>query len=74
MRHILKLVLAVLLALTPLTAKTTSSKSHSTRTTTRKTTAIKKSRVAASKKTQHVSGYTTKNGKKVAPYKRRPPN
>lgn len=36
--------------------------------------ASKKKRSSSKEKIQQVSGYTTKKGKKVKPYKRRPPN
>jgi hypothetical protein len=76
MRHILKIVLAVVLALTPIAANAkTRSSSHSKTTATKTTrTRTPKAKVDSRKKTQHVSGYTTKKGTKVAPYKRRPAN
>jgi hypothetical protein len=85
MHHLLKICLVVLLALAPFSANTATAQSRPKSTTaTQKSTPPKKSssKPAAArkttsdtrKKTQHVSGYTTKKGTKVAPYKRRPAN
>jgi hypothetical protein len=86
MRHILTIWLAVLLALAPLSANATTAKPRSKSSTTaakkdtvppKKTAAAavtRKPSVDTRKKTENVSGYTTKKGTKVAPYKRRPAN
>jgi hypothetical protein len=63
MRHALKLVLAALLsALVPINATTTATRKS--RTTARTSSTERKS--------QNVKGYTTKKGRRVAPYKRHP--
>jgi len=86
MRHLLKICLAVLLALAPFSANAATAKprSKSTTTTAKKSATPKKtaSKPAAARKTtadtrqktEHVSGYTTKKGTEVALYKRRPAN
>jgi hypothetical protein len=86
MRHLLKICLVVLLALAPFSANAATAKPRpkSTTAAAKKSTTPKKSAsspaaagkttVDTRKKTEPVSGYTTKKGTKVAPYKRRPAN
>ena len=81
MRHLLKLLLLVFMAIAPTTNATAAGKT-ARRTPARSTTARKPvtHRPAARKttttdkrkKTESVNGYTTKGGNRVAPYKRRP--
>jgi len=74
MRHNLQVWLAVLLALTPIAANANANSDSRSKSATTTTTKKRTPKTVSRRKTQHVSGYTTKKGKKVAPYKRRPPN
>jgi len=84
MRHLLKLLVFALVAIVPITGGATARKISARSTTTRKLVAKKPSARAADsgaartrttasrKKSEAVSGYTSKSGKRVAPYKRSP--
>ena len=85
MRHLLNLLLVfALVAIVPITSSATGRKTSTRSTTTRKSVTKKhvaraagsgaaRTRATANrKKSESVSGYTSKSGKRVAPYKRSP--
>jgi hypothetical protein len=73
MRHLLKLLLLVFVAIAPVTSATAAARKTARKAPARAagTRSAKNSTANKRKRTEPVSGYTSKSGKRVAPYKRR---